>query len=301
MYRVFVLMLLSSVAGEFTKIGSTPILYHVVITQPRSGSTHFSSLLGSHPCVISFMEKYLIGESQNIRQLLYEQLDRNHTCAVGSLSVGVKNMLFENAEVPGLRNTFLNLQKPDIVSALGAYLQQNNIRVVLLLRRNLLEYFVSRHSSSLKLPQHCTSSATRAKQLKCKAAQSKTLTVDIKKLRDFAYEMITVQTAAVNGFSRIASEYNVPVLYVPYEYLTKEKHNVHAEIIKFLGVSSPNQPLTSTYLKRIQSNMTSLITNWKQALDVMRGVCPTCEYGLEPIYGVPDDQREMKVLGEIKS
>lgn len=299
MHRVLPLLLLSSVVGEqFTNIGTTSVHYHVIVTQPRSGSTYFSSLLRSHPCVMCFMEKYSIGETRDIRPVLYKQLDSNHSCSFGSLSVGVKNMLFENKEIPGLRNNFLNLQKSDIVSALGTYLEQSNIRVILFLRRNLLEYFVSRHSGSLKLPQHCTSTATRAKQLQCKAAQSKTLTIDIEKFKEFVHDMVAIQAAAVNGFSRIASDYNVPVLYVPYEYLVKEKHNVHAQIIEFLGVSVLNQTLSSTYQKRIQSNMTSLITNWKQALAVMADVCPTCEYGLDPILGVPDDQKEMKFLGQ---
>jgi len=275
------------------------INYYVVLTQPRSGSTYFVSLLASHPCIDNAGEMITIGRgnisdpSVYIKELV-KKMKPLKSCPEANISLGSKNMLFKDASIPGLNNKFLDFSSKNAVKRIGTYLSTRNIRVILLLRRNVLESMVSMlyHGK----PQHCTSTS-----VKCdKVSPQHSLIITENDFKRFYYKHVAVQNSAIENMTQVSRNYSVPVLYVPYEQLLDNKEDTTMDsVLRFLGYAynRTTTDLTSIFVKRVNEEISSVITNYRKLLPLVEKLCPEYNFSAPTALDrLPPSDREIRLL-----
>jgi hypothetical protein len=107
----------------------------------------------------------------------------------------------------------------------------------------MLEYFTSRGMPAInhQLPLHCVDQQARNRKQMLNAAQChRNLPkqhINISTFTSFIHKNAELHGHVVATMRRIAAEYAVPVLYVPYERLVKDEQKTFAAIQDFWGVT----------------------------------------------------------------
>lgn len=288
----------------FERINST-ITYHIILSQPRSGSTYFAQLLSSHPCVINVEERVSIKSDMGKKKFTTSIKDavqkftpsEPQKCNMGEMSIGCKNMintektvfqgLYEGVDKHGLQNFLVNTQT----------------RLVLMLRGNALERYVSLFgNSALKLPLHCKSGGKA-----CPKNKKKSLHIDIPKLTEFVKQHSDRQQKVIAALEAVVrSTPDLDILYVSYERLLVDREEVMTTALRFLGIEptfSTSNVTTGSELslqanvkKRVTMTMPELISNWDHVEIALRPLCASCDYSEGHLKGVPKNMRRVRSL-----
>ena len=293
------------------------ITYHVVLSQPRSGSTFISQLLSSHPCIINLEENLRLGDNE-VRTYNTEQFSGFHqglkTMAVSkqatksknpnctTLAIGWKQFLFESPTIRPLNNFIFKIgpNNTTAIEKTGPFFKGTKTSIVLYMRRNLFEYFMSRGfkmpTTRTKMPQHCS-----LNKIQCTRARNEmskmSVHVPVENLRNFVRNHGETQRRSLAGFRQLATTYGLRVLYVPYERVVADKAESSQKILNFLGFEY-NQPLEAKIEKRLQLNYTSFVKNYGDVRKALSSLCVGCERYLlhSGLDGIPESERDIKQL-----
>lgn len=286
----------------------------LVVSQPRSGTTFLSQAFNAHPCMNSVGE-----ENGGVLQLDIEKgtghyfqralpkLRSSTACPV--FYYGGKQFLAEinGNNIATSSETSIRVQSAREVGLLGQFLKRYpKIHVILMLRRNLMDYFIPRGThiyGENKLTQHC-------REKKCRSSVSQRAKVDLDALGRFVQDQHTLQTQALAAFQQIALELGVKVLYVPYELVAEDNVAALSGILEFLGLPPPINGLQSLVKvkKMLDLPRDGLLTNWETVRTVLQAGPEWCDqwkadcalYAEAGLAGLPLQRRRMGVLPDPK-
>jgi LPS sulfotransferase NodH len=256
--------------------GDTCLSKFLIITQPRSGSAWFMSCLNSHPQIYcprettlfskhnlspikSFKPNFLQVDSPNSPYYRYRSASFKRQLAhrfnkSKLISQFLDDIYTErcHGEVVGFKVNYSQIRKNKIIYE---WIKRNNIKIIQLVRKNLLKRLVSHKVANKRRLFHSTQSVAPIKV----HIDPQVLIGDFKRRQD-----------RFNKYrKRISQELSVPYLEVTYESLL---HNHESEIRKtlhFLGVDE-NFQLNSELVKVNPDSLKEIIENYSEVETLLK-------------------------------
>ncbi|HEY0417273.1 MAG TPA: hypothetical protein VGC78_12895 [Gaiellaceae bacterium] len=227
----------------------------VVFATQRTGSSWVASMLGSHPAVETYGELFQRGAKRDTafdpyflahggrrnrrRRLTFRFLDALYAAQPGIDAIGFKLMYQDVKENP----------------AILAYLARRKVRVVHLVRANLLDVVVSNETARARGRYH----AEGAVEQVAVAVDAESL---VRRLRSLERKVKVARTAVAAAF--------VPHVEVSYESLLAEPRRF-ADLLRFLDVCDPDTPLTSQLRKLNSLRKEDTISNFAEVERALSG------------------------------
>lgn len=237
----------------------------------RSGSTHLSSLLDSHPQLACWREIFYRGEGN----VVDDEFTRSGLANVHKFlesfylykwGAGGTQMVAEHdaSHRPAAIGFKLKYQQADRYPEIDRYLRKDaELKVIHLVRKNLLATLVS----SVMLPSvrarfgSANVKSDVALGEFCQSMELDASTVGAR-LSDLGAGIARARTVVAH----------LPVLEITYEDLMERHADTCKSILTFLGVD-PMQSLSSEYRKILPNSLESVISNVHQIRGALSGTC----------------------------
>lgn len=215
----------------------------VIISNPRSGSTHLRLLLNSHPMIESYGEvfmygfqilKFFISVFRNIFKK--SSLKRVLSFKKNSTLCGFKILYHQFRYTPLIEFIFL----------------RDDIKVIHILRRNLLRIYIS-HIIAKKTQQWCSYSETSLRKISVGCG-------------GVIKELEGLKSRQGKYCEKIK---NNDVIEIYYEDLIKNTKKVLKDVQKFLGV--PVEKLSSNLVKQNPYKISEMVENYDELEETLKG------------------------------
>lgn len=234
--KKFVVAKLKSLLVNVGILKSSEYVKFIILGRSRTGSNYLRSLLNSHPNVLCYGEVFReVGVGYEVVDT--KKISENkvfHKYASEIKSVGFKLFYYH-------ANT-------TTTDSIWKYLIENNVKVIHITRKNMLETVVSRKRSEL----------TDAWTKKGENIKSKEMNIELhydECLKEFEW------TEKLEAKARELFSQN-PVLEVTYEDLSSNPQEIANQICEFLGVSKVN--LITSMQKQNNKKMSDVVSNYSQ-------------------------------------
>lgn len=291
----------------------------MILSHARSGSTFLTDLLNSHPCVSNSGEVPISPAT----------IDVSHTIPMNTTKFTTITECLKQGNTPtfGLKNHATDiLQKAKLtLEGFGELLRRYNVKVILYMRRNLLEEFISlRNLGVKKVPMFCHENSTEIAatrrgnlEFKCNPKFMNQMihnnNVNINDLETHIHRRMTEEVTWFKQMSYLNQNYGIKgiihspvvtlyhaycflVLYVPYEQLLDNFEESSPKILEFLDIDS-SVKLTTNLVKRFPKNISSLVHNHLEVEKLLPQMCDYCSSFLhQGLSGVPPQFASIKLL-----
>ncbi len=244
------------------------IVRFIVAGTQRTGTSLINQSIRSHPNIVSFSEVFLFRQR---RGLLYKSMGKNmegsyrqyldedcytrhlsHIFSRRQIVYKYLDQLYrqESADAVGFKFMIDQAKQfPEVVS----YIQEKKIKVLHVIRENLLKTLVSRTAAKTRNMYHTADEVEVNK-----------VVIPTSRLID---SLDRIQRE-IDGWKELS--YNTPYLPVTYESFTREREPEVLRILDFLEVSSVEN-LTSSLQKINPDNLSEVILNFEEVKRVLSG------------------------------
>ena len=242
----------------------------LIITQPRSGSAWFMSCLNSHPQIYcprlpTLFSKYNLSpmkrykprflqvdnpispyyqyRSRSIRRQIAHRLNNSKLIFEFLSDLYAEN---HNSQAVGFKVNYSQINR---YSAIISWIKQNDIKIMHLIRINLLKRLVSHKIANARNLLHST-----------QAVEPMKIHIDPKILiKDFRRR----QARFDKYKKRFIEVFNVPFLEVAYESLVADFDTEIGKVLKFLEIDEL-MPLTSEFVKVNPDSLEDIVKNYSE-------------------------------------
>jgi sulfotransferase family protein len=241
----------------------------VIWFNERSGSTHLSSLLDSHPQISCWREVFYRGEAERV----YDYFDRSCLSSTNEFlehffeyrwgPEGTRMLIEHDVSVMpravGFKLKYQQLaRRPDLEGCLELRPQ---LKIIHLVRQNLLATLVSSHIVDRVFRQFGAANITKEMSVgelsRCVALNPRTIVAELSELE-----------ARIAGARESMRRF--PMLEITYEDLLRAPAGTCRTILEFLGVES-TQSLRSRYKKIMPIELRNSIINYADIEFVLNG------------------------------
>ena len=247
----------------------------LIITQPRSGSAWFMSCLNSHPQIYcpklpTLFSKYNISPIKNFKPSFlqfdnrispyYQYRSRSlkrqilHRFNRSRLIFDFLSQLYaqdHNAKAVGYKVNYSQINR---YKAIIPWIKQNDIKIIHLIRKNLLKRFVSHKIANTRNLLHST-----------RAVEPIKIQIDTTILvEDFRRRQIRFNKYK----KRFSEDYKVPFLDVAYESLVEHFSTELNKVLNFLEIDK-FEPLSSKFVKVNPDSLEDIVENYNEVEKVL--------------------------------
>jgi LPS sulfotransferase NodH len=231
-----------------SKSSKTPTRF-VVLFEGRSGSTFLVESLDSHSKIRA--EKELLA--------MLKKRFKEGRAEAGEQLEWIENLYLtgnHDYEVVGFKTKFKDILDPE---GLANLLKENEVRVILLQRRNRIKLLVSL-LNAMRLNE-----ATGDWNLYKESDRMMTLRVDVEEGQKWL-EASEIQNRKLNDYAR---SLGLPFLELSYEDILVDQEKTFRQVCKFLGVAF--EPLKGGTKKNTSDNLRDVLENFDELKDAFKG------------------------------
>ena len=241
----------------------------VLLAKQRSGSTWVADLLNSHPSVLTFAELFQhdswgspqIGGETSVP--FWNSWRALHGRPSGRRELFLRYQQYlnevvfaprENVQAIGFKLMYNQLSS---AFALPAYLRENDVRVVHLVRRNLLDCILSVEAV-----------ARRSVSLAAEGASVPTVTFDLE--THSLIERLEDRESEVEAAQRFVEQFGVPSCEIEYESLQNDVQALSG-VTRFLGLAYRDHHFSSGMKKLNPRSQRQILSNFDEVQSVLAG------------------------------